>query len=177
MTLNRIFVRRLARSAGSFTADYCKRHRHPVNAALHIVGVPAVVIGLFQLFGGRGPRAKFFGTFLIFFGYVLQFIGHKQQGNEVGEVTLIKGLVAKVRRASERSLRRSAAFGADADVDANVGNDSISGPWGNRTAASEGTSAAHSHAKGHKNNGHNGHKGGNGDSRGGRYILWWKTSH
>ncbi|MBU6453226.1 MAG: DUF962 domain-containing protein [Cyanobacteria bacterium REEB67] len=166
MTLNRIFIRRLARSAGSFTTDYCRRHKHPVNAALHIVGVPAVVLGLCQIFGGRGPRAKFFGAFLIVFGYILQFLGHKQQGNEVGEVTLIKSLVAKLQAASEKNLQRGTAYGADSDA------------WGNRSGA-DGREPAHAQPSGPKNghNGHNGHKG-NGDKRGGgRYIFWWKTSH
>jgi Protein of unknown function (DUF962) len=72
-----------------FVIDYCKRHAHPVNAILHLIGVPAAFYGVYELFCG----AYFFGFELIVIGYILQYFGHKAQGNEVGEVTLIKSII------------------------------------------------------------------------------------
>lgn len=80
----------------SFLVDYCQRHAHPVNAILHLIGVPMAFIGLWGLISGNG----FNGTMLLSGGYLLQYLGHRAQGNEVGEVTLIKHLwhrLSKVR--------------------------------------------------------------------------------
>lgn len=76
----------------AFLIDYAQRHKHPVNAALHIVGVPAVFYGVYLLF----VRNYLVASVLIVFGYLLQYLGHRAQGNEVGEVTLIKKIAAKV---------------------------------------------------------------------------------
>jgi len=70
----------------AFIVDYYKRHAHPVNALLHLIGVPVVFYGLYLLIE-RMPAA---GLAFIALGYLFQYLGHKAQGNEVGEVTLIK---------------------------------------------------------------------------------------
>jgi hypothetical protein len=80
----------------AFIIDYCQRHRHPVNALLHIVGVPAVFFGLYQLFRGQVYTA----LALIAGGYVLQYFGHQAQGNEVGEVTLLKNICKRINKSS-----------------------------------------------------------------------------
>lgn len=77
----------------AFLIDYCQRHKHPANAAFHIVGVPAAFYGMFELFTGKPLR----GAGLIVFGYFLQYLGHRVQGNEVGEVTLIKRIYGKLK--------------------------------------------------------------------------------
>ncbi len=79
--------------ATAFLIDYAQRHKHPVNAALHIVGVPAVFYGVYLLF----VRNYLIASALIVFGYLLQYLGHRAQGNEVGEVTLIKKIISKVK--------------------------------------------------------------------------------
>ena len=38
------------------------------------------------------------GVCLLFFGYLFQYLGHKAQGNEVGEVTLIKKCYSLIRQ-------------------------------------------------------------------------------
>lgn len=75
-----------------FFADYFKRHAHPLNAALHLAGVPMVAAGLYFLASGR------LVAFALLFvcGYFLQYLGHKAQGNEVGELTLIKAAWRKL---------------------------------------------------------------------------------
>lgn len=79
-------IGRLRLNSKAFIVDYCGRHRHPLNACLHIVGVPLVLVGVAKVFTGKA----FLGSFFFIFGYFLQYLGHKAQGNEVGEVTLFK---------------------------------------------------------------------------------------
>jgi len=77
-----------------FGIDYIGRHRHPVNAVLHIFGVPMAFYGIFKLCSGETTS----GIVLIFIGYLLQYLGHKAQGNEVGEVTLIKNIYRRLQK-------------------------------------------------------------------------------
>ncbi|MBX9668016.1 MAG: DUF962 domain-containing protein [Candidatus Obscuribacterales bacterium] len=85
-------------SVSWFVKDYIGRHAHPVNASLHIVGVPAAFAGFFYLLTGRDVGK---GALLVFLGYLLQYLGHQAQGNEVGEVTLIKNIYKKVKNRSK----------------------------------------------------------------------------
>ena len=75
----------------AFIIDYCHRHAHPVNAFLHIIGVPAAFTGIYFLFCGKLSLA----LSLLVAGYFLQYLGHEAQGNEVGEITLIKSILKK----------------------------------------------------------------------------------
>ena len=81
-------------NAKEFVVDYIQRHAHPVNACLHIVGVPAAFTGVYFLFAGQ----PLWGLGLLVFGYFLQYLGHKAQGNEVGEVTLIKSILRNLQK-------------------------------------------------------------------------------
>ncbi len=81
-------------NAKEFIIDYCQRHAHPTNAVLHLVGVPLAFFGLYRLFTGEPGL----GWAALIGGYVLQYIGHQAQGNEVGEVTLIKAIVRGIKR-------------------------------------------------------------------------------
>ncbi|MBS1993851.1 MAG: DUF962 domain-containing protein [Cyanobacteria bacterium SZAS LIN-2] len=159
--MNQALYKSAARSAVLFVKDYAERHRDPVNAALHLVGVPAVFYGLFQATAGRSLKVRGLGVACIVIGYVFQYLGHKHQGNEVGEVSLIKFLLKRVREASLKRMRSynwSHASTVDSDEDE-------AQPVGSGAKA------------GVKKNG-NGHHGGNGNgSHKGRYIMWWKTSH
>jgi len=79
----------------AFVIDYIQRHAHPVNAILHLFGVPMAFTGLFFLLCGRfGSGAALFSA-----GYFLQYLGHRAQGNEVGEVTLIKVIYRRLTAA------------------------------------------------------------------------------
>lgn len=75
-----------------FIVDYCGRHKHPVNAILHIFGVPMVFYGIYQWFVG----GVYLGWVLFIGGYILQWLGHTAQGNEVGEVILIKKIISRL---------------------------------------------------------------------------------
>ncbi len=85
----------------AFVIDYIERHKHPVNAILHIFGVPMAFYGLFKLITGEFAL----GGGLLIGGYLLQWLGHLAQGNEVGEVTLIKNIAARLRKKTSRSIR------------------------------------------------------------------------
>ena len=86
-------LQRLAQNSWAFVIDYIKRHRHPVNAILHIAGVPIVFFGVYELFAGQVTL----GISLVVLGYFFQYLGHKAQGNEVGEVTLAKKIWKKLQ--------------------------------------------------------------------------------
>ncbi len=74
------------------------RHQHPVSFVLHMIGIPiavaALVVAVVQLWQGRWdlwwrPAALLVG------GYVLQWIGHRIEGNDVGEIILVKKLLGR----------------------------------------------------------------------------------
>ncbi|MCY2945901.1 MAG: DUF962 domain-containing protein [Planctomycetota bacterium] len=72
------------------------RHQLAFNFWIHMIGIPISVIGLI-LFLGRlldtntVPLAWSGGGFVL--GYVLQWIGHKVEGNDLGEWAAIKKLL------------------------------------------------------------------------------------
>jgi hypothetical protein len=61
---------------------------------LHIIGVPLVFFGLFQMFTCCAGT----GLALVVLGYFFQYLGHRAQGNEVGEVTLIKHIAKRLTK-------------------------------------------------------------------------------
>lgn len=85
---------KIGKAVIDFVVDYIERHAHPVNALCHIVGVPLAFFGLYKLFTGQLAAA----AACLFPGYLLQYIGHRAQGNEVGEVTLIKAIWRKLKQ-------------------------------------------------------------------------------
>jgi len=73
--------------------NWLARHRHPVSFGLHAVGIPLLVFGLllgaWQLW--HGLWALWWRPVgLIAVSYLLQWIGHVVEGNDMGEVVLIK---------------------------------------------------------------------------------------
>jgi len=75
-----------------FLSNYLERHRHPVNQLLHLVGVPVTfVVSVIFLVQNQGLMAL--GCFIG--GYLLQFIGHAIEGNDAGELILVKRIIGK----------------------------------------------------------------------------------
>jgi hypothetical protein len=74
-------------------AGWFERHRHPVSLALHVIGIPltvaAVVVAIWQLAEWRWDL-WYRPVALLTAGYGLQWIGHAIEGNDMGEVILIK---------------------------------------------------------------------------------------
>jgi hypothetical protein len=72
---------------GRFLINYAERHQNGWNQLLHLVGVPLTfVVSVVLLIQGHPWWAL--GAFV--FGYFLQFEGHAIEGNDAGEVVLVK---------------------------------------------------------------------------------------
>lgn len=69
--------------------NWLQRHQHPVSLALHIVGIPMTLVAVGCWLLGWW----WVGTGLFVAGYVLQFIGHAIEGNDAGELILVKKLL------------------------------------------------------------------------------------
>ncbi len=79
----------------AFIDDYMSRHKNNVDRIVHIIGVPQVFFGIFQLCTGSVKL----GALNFFIGYLLQYIGHTYfEKNEVGEWILIKKIIKKLKR-------------------------------------------------------------------------------
>lgn len=75
-----------------FLSNYLERHLHPVNQVLHLIGVPLTfVVSVVCLVQNRPLLAL--GCFLG--GYLLQFLGHAIEGNDAGELILVKKAIGK----------------------------------------------------------------------------------
>ena len=67
------------------------RHQHPASLTLHALGIPltlaAVVVAIVQLLEGRWDL-WWRPALLAVIGYALQWIGHRIEGNTMGELIL-----------------------------------------------------------------------------------------
>ena len=54
---------------------YKQDHQHPVNRALHSIGIPTIVLSIFVF-----PLNPILGTALFVLGWILQFVGHAFEG-------------------------------------------------------------------------------------------------
>jgi uncharacterized membrane protein YGL010W len=85
-------IRAIFQGVRRFIVDYAARHSHPVNAVLHVAGIPMTFVGLVAAL--RGSPLSGWG--LLAAGFLLQYVGHLVQGSEMGELTLIKGLIHRL---------------------------------------------------------------------------------
>jgi hypothetical protein len=69
--------------------NWRKRHQHPFNFWIHLIGIPLAVSGVVLLF----VTDWYWGVAAFVGGYLLQFIGHQVEGNDVGEWAAIKRLL------------------------------------------------------------------------------------
>jgi uncharacterized membrane protein YGL010W len=65
------------------------RHRNPFNFAIHLIGIPLAVAGVVLLF----VLPWYWGAGAVVLGYLLQYVGHRAEGNDVGEWAAIKRLL------------------------------------------------------------------------------------
>src|SRR5437660_12928696 len=78
-------LRRFLRKA---LKNWLQRHQHPFDFAIHLLGIPIAVAGLVLLF-----ISPWWGLGGLVLGYLLQWIGHLVEGNDVGEWAGIKRLL------------------------------------------------------------------------------------
>jgi len=82
----------LLRFLGRAVNNWRERHRHPFNFAIHLIGIPVAVAGvLLLLLQPLVAVLPWYGCLgLIFVGYLLQYVGHRVEGNDVGEWAAVK---------------------------------------------------------------------------------------
>jgi hypothetical protein len=80
---------RFGRFLGARLSAWLKRHRHTFNLAIHVLGIPMALAGVVCMF----LLPWYWGVGLFVGGYLLQFIGHQIEGNDVGEWAGIKRLL------------------------------------------------------------------------------------
>jgi len=73
--------------------NWLSRHRNPTSFWLHMVGIPLTIVAL-PLAGVQLARDQWDLWWrpvgLIVVGYLLQWLGHRIEGNTMGELILIK---------------------------------------------------------------------------------------
>lgn len=78
--------------------NWLERHQNPVSFWLHMVGIPLTILALvvagWQLYLWRWDL-WWRPAGLLFIGYLLQYVGHAIEGNDMGEVILVKKLLGK----------------------------------------------------------------------------------
>ncbi|MCK4659077.1 MAG: DUF962 domain-containing protein [Phycisphaerae bacterium] len=77
---------------------WLSRHQHPVSRVLHAIGIPmlplaGVLVGM-QLVHQRWDL-WWRPVVLLLASYVLQWVGHRIEGNDMGEVIVFKRLLGK----------------------------------------------------------------------------------
>lgn len=82
-------ARRLLGFAGRARRNWLERHRHPFNFWIHLIGIPLAVAGLPLLV----LADWWVGVGAIAAGYALQWVGHRVEGNDVGELIPVKRLL------------------------------------------------------------------------------------
>ena len=65
------------------------RHQLPINFALHLVGIPLAIAGVVLLCTSLD---WYWGVAAFVLGYALQYVGHRIEGNDLGEWAAIKRL-------------------------------------------------------------------------------------
>jgi len=78
--------------------NWLERHRRPANRGLHAVGIPLLAAGLIlalvQLIQWRWDL-WWRPVGLIALSYLLQWWGHRVEGNDLGEMVLLKRLLGR----------------------------------------------------------------------------------
>ena len=69
--------------------NWRQRHRDPFNFWIHTIGIPLAVSGLVLPFFVEW----YWGLVAFVGGYVLQYLGHRVEGNDVGEWAGIKRML------------------------------------------------------------------------------------
>jgi hypothetical protein len=71
--------------------NWLLRHRHPCNFWIHVVGIPLALVGVVLFFALPWDQ-WYWGVGGFVLGYLLQYVGHRVEGNDLGEWAGIKRL-------------------------------------------------------------------------------------
>jgi hypothetical protein len=69
--------------------NWRERHRLPFNFIVHLVGIPLALSSIVLFF----VLPWYWGLGALIFGYLLQYIGHMAEGNDLGEWAGIKRML------------------------------------------------------------------------------------
>ena len=72
--------------------NWLERHQHPFNRGIHFLGIPLAFGGV-ALFVWLPWDEWYWGVLAFVGGYVLQWIGHLVEGNDLGEWAAIKRML------------------------------------------------------------------------------------
>ena len=72
-----------------FLTNYIQRHTHPLNRLLHLLGVPLTFV-VPEILISRQQEPWWWAGASVVGGFGLPFLGHAIEGNDAGEVVLIK---------------------------------------------------------------------------------------
>jgi hypothetical protein len=89
MAYNFPIARKLLAFAGQARRNWLERHQNPFNYWIHLIGIPLALMGLVLLFAAPW----YYGAAAIVAGYLLQWVGHRVEGNDVGEFIPVKRLL------------------------------------------------------------------------------------
>jgi hypothetical protein len=82
----------------AWLANWLERHQSAVSFWLHAVGIPltllAVLLAGYQLATWRWDL-WWRPVLLLGVGYLLQYLGHLHEGNDMGEIVLVKRLLRR----------------------------------------------------------------------------------
>ncbi|MBN9117729.1 MAG: DUF962 domain-containing protein [Planctomycetes bacterium] len=82
-------ARRMLSFAGRARRNWLDRHQTRANFWIHMLGIPLAFAGVPLLFVAEW----YWGVGAIVLGYLLQWIGHRIEGNDVGEFIPVKRLL------------------------------------------------------------------------------------
>ena len=82
-------ARKFLAFAGRARRNWLLRHQNGFNFAIHMIGIPLAVAGLPLLF----LTEWYWGAAAIVAGYFLQWVGHRVEGNDVGELIPLKRML------------------------------------------------------------------------------------
>lgn len=76
--------------------EWMKRHQNPISFALHMLGIPMTVAAIVILIiDVASPLSWLWASLLFLGGYALQFLGHAIEGNDAGELIVLKKWMGK----------------------------------------------------------------------------------
>ncbi|HEY8504375.1 MAG TPA: Mpo1-like protein [Gemmataceae bacterium] len=81
-------ARRVLGLADRARRNWLERHQNSFNFYIHLVGIPLAFAGLVLLLAAEW----YWGVTALVSGYLLQYIGHAAEGNDMGEIAAVKRL-------------------------------------------------------------------------------------
>ena len=82
-------ARKLWKFAKTARRNWLDRHQVPFNFWIHMLGIPLALAGVVLLF----LTDWYWGAGALVLGYFLQWVGHRVEGNDVGELIPFKRML------------------------------------------------------------------------------------